>query len=226
MAVISASNLSRRFGSRWAYARVDLEINDNDRVLLIGANGSGKTTLLRTLATLLPQSVGELVLFGCDAVKESHAIRNRIGLVSHQMGLYEDLSASENLRFFASVGGVDLAPTEILMRLSAVGLDNRAEPVRSYSAGMRKRLALAALKLKSPELLLLDEPFAALDPKGIDDISTLISEMPGTMVMASHQVERAASICTTAILLEAGQIIWQGPADKAWAAWRKSQEMP
>ena len=111
---------------------------------------------------------------------------------------------------------------DCIQRLADVGLDNRPEPVRV--SGMRKRLALAALKLKSPGYLLLDEPFAALDPTGVEDIANLISAMPGALVIASHQVERAATLCNRAILLEAGQVIWQGEASKAWAAWRKSQE--
>ncbi len=226
MSVVHASNLSRRFGRRWAYARVDLHLEAGEKVLLIGANGSGKTTLLRTFSTLLSPSLGSLELFG-QSVAEGRSldsVRRRIGMLSHQTGLYEDLSILENLRVFAKLFGASTDKASLNQHIEAVGLDGRSEPIRTYSAGMRKRASVALLRLKNPELILLDEPFSALDPTGIDEIARLLSEIPATQILVSHQVERAAQLCDRCILLESGLIRWQGPANKAWQAWRKAQQ--
>ena len=110
--VIRAQDLSRRFGRRWAYARVDLDVQAGERLLLIGANGSGKTTLLRTFATLLRPSRGQLSLFGADPRATGlHAVRQRLGFFSHHIGLYEDLSARDNLAVLARLSGRTTART-------------------------------------------------------------------------------------------------------------------
>lgn len=220
--IIEAKSLARRFQRRWAYAHIDLSLEAGERLLLIGANGSGKTTLLRSFATLLPPSKGELLLFG-QSVYRPQAIRHKIGFVSHHSGLYTDLSALENLRVYASLMDKKYAKDEFENMLAQVGLENRPEPVHTYSAGMKKRASIALLLLKRPELILLDEPFSALDPKGVEQLSNLFVSMGATIVIASHQVESAAKICTRAMLLEDGVQRWEGNADDAWKAWRAAQ---
>jgi heme exporter protein A len=219
--VVQTKNLSRRFGQRWAYARIDLELAQGDRLLLIGANGSGKTTLLRTLATLLPASQGELRLFGETEVAQQ---RGRIGFLSHSTGLYEDLSAEQNLLIFSKLFGRPLTSGEAKKRIEQLGLEYRHDPIRSYSAGMRKRAALAVLLTKEPELVLLDEPFSALDPQGIADLSELISSLTATVIITSHQVQQAAAISRRSVLLQNGQIRWEGAAAQAWTAWERQQD--
>ena len=202
--IISTQNLSRRFGNRWAYARIDLELQEGERLLLIGANGSGKTTLLRSLATLLPQSLGTMEIFGRDPNKEKDFIRSKIGWLSHRTGFYEDLSAVENLMIFASLFGKKTTKREAEKLVEEVGLELSSKPVKAYSAGMRKRASVALLRLKEPELILLDEPFSALDPQGVDDIALLFESMSATQIIVSHQVERASVLCSRCILLEEG----------------------
>jgi len=221
--VIQTRDLSRRFGTRWAYSRIDLEVEAGERVLLIGANGSGKTTLLRSLATLLRPTSGALQLFGMDPRADLHAVRRRLGFFSHKTGLYEDLSARDNLAVLARLAGKQAGRSELTARLAEVGLEDRPDSIRRFSAGMRRRVALAALLLTEPELILLDEPFSALDPAGVSQVADLIRSLPGTVVVTSHQVERAASLCQRAVLLQGGQLRWQGRAEQAWAAWRASQ---
>ena len=221
--VIQTRELSRRFGTRWAYSRIDLEIEAGERVLLIGANGSGKTTLLRSLATLLRPTSGELKLFGADPRSALVSTRRRLGFFSHKTGLYEDLSARDNLAVIARLAGRRPDRGQLIVRLAEVGLEDRPDPIRRFSAGMRRRVALAALLLTEPELTLLDEPFSALDPAGVSQVADLIRSLPGTVVVTSHQVERAAALCQRAVLLENGQMRWQGRAEQAWAAWRASQ---
>ena len=220
--IIHAKSLARRFQRRWAYAHIDLSLEKGERLLLIGANGSGKTTLLRSFATLLPPSRGELLIFG-ERAERPQQIRHRIGFVSHDSGLYTDLSALENLRVYASLMGKNFRRTELEEMLVQVGLENRREPIHTYSAGMKKRASIALLLLKKPDLILLDEPFSALDPKGVEQLSSLFVSMGVTIVIASHQVESAAKICTRAMLLEDGVRRWEGDADQAWKAWRAAQ---
>ena len=224
MSILTTTNLSRRFGKRWAYARIDLQLEAGEKLLLIGANGSGKTTLLRTCATLLPQSLGELQLFGGNPWNSLDTTRSKIGFLSHKTGLYEDLSALENLLVFSRLMGKKITREEACNYLEMVGLEIRTEAIKTYSAGMRKRASIALLQLKNPELILLDEPFSALDPSGIDEISSLLVSSNAAMIIVSHQVERAAVLCDRCVLLEDGLIRWQGNADKAWDAWRASQK--
>ena len=211
--VVQAQGIGRRFGRRWAVARLDLVVGANERLLVIGPNGCGKTTLLRILSTLSVPDQGTLTLFEGESNP-----RENLALMAHEPGVYEDLSATDNIRVIAQLASK--STTSIPDILESVGLEDRSEPVSTYSAGMRRRLALAVLLLQQPKLALLDEPFAQMDPAGIAQVSTSILELPGAVIIASHQVQHAAPLCTRAILMDEGQIRWQGPASKAEAAWR------
>ena len=175
--------------------------------MLTGANGSGKTTLLRCIATALKPTQGTATWAGANLWKSRTALRPRLSLYSHASALYEDLSGPDNLRVWAGFGGYD---ANVESRLAEVGLDVRSEPVRAYSAGMRRRLALARALMKEPELLLLDEPFAALDPDGRQLVATLVHKRRSsgtTLIVATHLPEDAAAICDSRIHLEAGRIV-------------------
>ena len=215
--VIEAEQLCRRFGRRWAFARVDLQVEAGARLLVVGANGSGKTTLLRVLGTVLRPSQGKLRLFGTDPAQDPMAGRRRLALLSHHSGLYEDLSARDNLGVIARLGGHGAHDAAAL--LAQVGLDDRPDPIRAFSAGMRKRLQVATLLLQRPELVLLDEPFAALDPAGVDDVAALLRGLGATLVVTSHRIAKAAKLCDRAILLADGLPRWTGPAHDAVRAW-------
>ena len=194
-------------------ARVDLEVAAHERLLIIGPNGCGKTTLLNVLSTLLRPSAGSVSYPGL-----AKNPRKDIGLMGHDIGIYEDLSAADNLRVFARMSDIDPAPIRAL--LATVGLEAGDQAVAKYSAGMRRRLALAALLQAQPALALLGEPFAQMDPGGIAGVSKAIKALPGAVIIASHQVQHAAPLATRAILMDCGQIRWTGRADQAEAAWR------
>lgn len=218
--VIEAEALSRRFGQRWALARLDLTVNQGEKFLIVGGNGSGKTTLLRILSTALPRSLGGLKIFGKDPDSERQTIRAQSALLSHQPAIYEDLSSSENLDIVCKLAGQTPRASELL---NAVGLSVRPDPVRFYSAGMRKRLAFARLLAQRPALALIDEPYGQLDPEGFDLVDDLMDRLSAggcTVVMASHLVDRAAERCERALLLEAGQSRYLGPAVDVPKAWR------
>ena len=211
-----ASGLGRRFGRRWALAHVDLELPAGGSLLLAGPNGSGKTTLLRLLAGRLEASAGTLRLFGLDPRRHRGTVRSGLSMVSHHLSLYPRLTAAETLALWLRLGG-EPAPAERVRELLAeAGLEAHGDvEVGAYSAGMRKRLALVRVRIERPHLLLLDEPFSALDSAGrawlAEWLAGLRREGVG-LVLASHALEWSAPLCERAVRLAAGQVTWSGPA--------------
>jgi heme exporter protein A len=152
---------------------------------VLGPNGAGKTTLLRLLATLLRPHAGELVVLGHRLPQESFALRGKLGLLAHEPLLYRELTARENLRLHAALNGV--APARIAELLERVGLADRAdEPLRTLSRGLVQRAAICRALLPDPDLLLLDEPYANLDPRAREDVAPLIGRGAKTRVLVSH----------------------------------------
>jgi heme exporter protein A len=190
-------------------------VDAGSSLLVVGANGSGKTTLLRALATSLRPSAGTIAWSGAAAAARA---RPFTALLTHRDGLYDDLSAGENLALVAALlgRGVDEA-TE----LARVGLSGVASGlVGTFSAGMRKRLALARVLVQEPRLVLLDEPFAALDAEGAALVERTVAgwrERGVTVVIASHQVVTASRMCAEAIGLSGGGVAWRGAAADAGA---------
>jgi heme ABC exporter ATP-binding subunit CcmA len=216
---IRTHRLGRRFQRSWALAHCDLEVAAGETLLVAGANGSGKTTLLRLTAGLLRPSTGSVEVFGREPRASRLAVRRRLSLVSHHAFLYERLTAIESLRLWARIRGAPFDDRSLTALLGEVGLAERASsPVNSFSAGMRKRLTLARTRLEEPDLLLLDEPFAALDVPGQRLVERWIRDAAArgvTVVLASHQLEQAATLCRRAIVLRRGQIEWEGAATEA-----------
>jgi len=208
-------DVSRRFGRRWALAHVSIDIAEGDAWMLLGNNGSGKSTLLRCLATALRVHEGRIQLGGRDLWTDRHELRPAIAFLAHQTHLYDDLSARENLHVWARLGGLPSTGTDAL--IERVGLDpGRRDPVRVFSAGMRRRLALARLLLKTPRLVLLDEPFTALDPGGrelVVGVANTLRAAGATLVVATHLFEVTRRVCDQAVVLDAGKTTYVGPAD-------------
>ena len=179
---------------------------------VFGANGAGKTTLLRILATLLRPHAGSAVVLGRTLPREGWAVRGRVGLLGHEPLLYRDLSARENLRFHARLH--DVATARIGELLDAVGMARRAdEPVRGLSRGMAQRVAICRAVLHEPELLLLDEPFANLDPGAASAVAPLIGRASGaTRVLISHDVEQGLAEADLVLGLRAGRPELAAPA--------------
>ncbi len=225
-AAVRARGLGKRFGRHWAVAHIDLEIAAGDSVVVAGSNGSGKTTLLRLVSGLLSPSEGELFVDGLDVATETLEVRRRLSLVSHRTYLYERLTALESLRMWARLSNHPHDETRLVALLEEVDLvDRRHSTVDTFSAGMRKRLALARSRIEAPSILLLDEPFAALDVPGQALVEAWVEkgrDRGQTVVVASHNLERAAQLCRTAILMRAGQQIWNGPAAELPRAFAKA----
>ncbi len=210
-AAIEVVDVSKRFGPRWAVARLTFTLATGRALLLTGHNGSGKTTLLRMLATATFPTAGHIRLFGQETRAERAALRDEVALLSHASFLYEDLSAEQNLTLVARLRGVPQAKAAVAALLDKVGLTTRSDsPARHFSAGMRKRLAIARLLLKRPKLALLDEPFGELDPAGIRQMEALIRELKdgGTgVVLATHLVEQGQSLTDERLHLENGRAV-------------------
>jgi heme exporter protein A len=185
-AALELEGLTRRYGEREALADVWLSLGAGQTLVVLGPNGAGKTTLLRILATLLRPHAGQVRVLGEMLPDAAWAVRGRIGLLGHEPLLYRELSARENLRFHARLHGVARERIEEL--LAAVGMARRAdEPLRTLSRGMTQRVAIARAVLHDPELLLLDEPRANLDPAGSELVEPLIGASSGrTRVLCSH----------------------------------------
>lgn len=215
---VSARGLGRRFGRRWALAHLELAVEAGEALLVAGPNGSGKTTLLRLLAGLYRPTRGSLSVFGRDLDRDRPAWRRSVALLGHHTGLYDRLSALETARLWAEILGRPGSDTDLLPSLREVGLDRDSDrPVAGFSAGMRKRLALLRIRLKDPRLVLLDEPFAAFDEAGQRLIERWITDYRNagrTVILASHALARSARLCDRALLLESGQVAWQGPAER------------
>jgi ABC-type multidrug transport system ATPase subunit len=180
-------------------------------VLLRGSNGAGKSTLLRVIATLLSPTYGAGRILGFDLLRDRAQIRSRIELLGHRTRLYEDLTAAENLRFAARLFGYD--PAAIVSALDQVGLSDVAgERVRTYSQGMRQRVAVARAILRAPELLLMDEPYAGLDTgarEAVDDLARATRARGGTVLLATHEPSRG-SVAGRTLFMQDGRMLPEG----------------
>jgi heme exporter protein A len=208
---VEVNDVSKRYGKRWALARLSFRLPSGGSLLLTGSNGSGKTTLLRTIATAIRPTAGTIRVLGLDSRADRQEVRERVALLSHTSFLYEDLTAEQNLRLLARLIAADSPEAKIGSLLERVGLAQRSRhPVRQFSAGMRKRLSIARLLLKSPPLALLDEPFGELDPVGVTDMERIIAELKSagtTIVLATHLVEQGLSLCEERLHLSEGRAV-------------------
>lgn len=213
---VEASGLCRRYGRRWALIDVSFTVPRGTLLMVAGRNGSGKSTLFRVLATAIRVDRGTARIEGKDVSAERQDVRHLIGLLSHQTYLYDSLTALENLQVAARFLGADAGRGALLPLLEEVGLADRADdPPATFSAGMRKRLSLARVLLKRAPVVLLDEPYAQLDPPGfrlVDRLLDRLRERGATVLIATHLLERAAEQCNNGIVLEEGRLAWSGPA--------------
>lgn len=205
--------VSKFFGDYPALRNVDLEIASGRVLAMLGRNGAGKTTLLRILAGLSTPSRGE-ISFPC-AGTEVRARRASIGMVGHGTWIYDELTAEENLRFFCRLYGVPDPSRAIERWLQRVGLARfRRSRADQYSRGMRQRLTIARAFLHDPAILLLDEPWTALDDRAMELLSALVREtrVAGrTVVICSHQLREALDVADEVALLHRGRIVYRGP---------------
>jgi heme exporter protein A len=212
IAGVDLTNVAQRLGGRWALRGVSLRVEPGEVVAIVGANGSGKTTLLRVLATTLVPTRGSGRVFGHDLAREPDEVRAVTGMLGHATGLYDDLSAAENLAFAQRMYGSPPSPALIERALDAVGMRGHARDlVRSLSSGMRRRVALARLWMRRPRLLLLDEPYNSFDPAGVALVDTLVrdtADAGGVVLVVTHDLGRSAAAAgyKRVVTLSAGRV--------------------
>ena len=212
---VQVVDVSRHFGRRRALANISFTAHPGDIVGLLGPNGAGKSTLITMLATLASPSKGEIRYGRETAARLGPSLRSRIGLLAHELHLYPELSARQNLTFFAALYGLD--PRGLVGEaLEAAGLADRADDaVSSFSRGMRQRLALERSLLHRPRLVLFDEPFTGLDDRAVGVIAERLRQLAagGAIVMlATHDLDLADGLVTRVALIRDGRLLCDEPA--------------
>ncbi len=224
--MITASRLRKSYGSTVVLEDISLELSAGQALALLGPNGAGKTTLLRILATLLRPTSGRLTVGGVDALGDPERARAIIGMAGHRSYVYEDLTALENLRFWTVMGGGDAEPGRLLAALQQVELEAAAhDRVRTFSAGMKRRLSLARVLLGRARLLLLDEPFTELDQRGRKWLSEFLLTFKaggGGVVLATHSFGSGLGVADRVAILHGARLIVDRPCrDLSWDELRR-----
>lgn len=208
--MITVKKLVKRFGLKTILRGVDFDVQPGEFVALLGSNGAGKTTFLRILASLSRPSLGEVSIAGHTLPHDAAQVRARLGVVSHLPLLYGDLTAEENLRFYARMYGIPNDQVRITEVLEMVGLESRRRDlVRTYSRGMGQRLAIGRAVLHDPDVMLFDEPYTGLDQDAsamLDDVLKTVAAQGRTIVMTSHDLARAEGLATRFDVLSRGVI--------------------
>lgn len=209
--VVEAKDLHKTFAWVPVLRGVSCTIAAGEAVGIFGPNGAGKTTFLRVLATLLKPSSGALTLFERPA-HEAEA-RRQLGFLGHDSFLYPDLTPIENLTFYAKAYRLENPSVRVDSVLEQVSLQDWAKtPLRTFSRGMEQRLALARVLLHEPDLLLLDEPYTGLDQRAVELLQKILmqaKEAGKTIVFATHDFELGLALCSRAVILKRGQLVWQ-----------------
>ena len=211
--MIEIRKLVKAFGNRAVLKGVDLTVSEGEFLTLVGPNGAGKTTLMNVISTLTKPTGGMVNIAGYDLADGAVQLRRQMGLVSHKTLLYDDLSAEQNLRFYARMYDVADADTCIEVVLRRMGLWGRQrDPVRTYSRGMQQRLAIARSMLHDPPILLLDEPDTGLDQHAAAMLTDLLHEVGATrrtVLMTTHNLERGLELGDRVAILAGGRIAFQ-----------------
>jgi heme ABC exporter ATP-binding subunit CcmA len=209
--MITARDLRKAYGGNVVIDGVSLTVGAGRCLALLGPNGAGKTTLLRILATLLRPTAGRLSIDGVDALREPERVRPLLSMVAHGSHVYEDLTARENLRFWETLRGGDPAPARLGAALAQVELDGVAdERVRTFSVGMKRRLALARVLLGQARVLLLDEPFTGLDRRGrkwVNEFLLAFKARGGAAVVATHSFGSGLGVADRVGILGGGRLL-------------------
>ena len=219
-ALIEAENLSKHYGGLPALQGLKFTVEAGEFVALLGANGSGKSTLLRLLSGLSKATAGGLRVGGWEMPREAMAVRAHIGFVAHQPLLYENLTARENLQFYATLYGIGRGESErrVDEALRALGLRKRADSLaRTFSRGLKQRLSIARAILHQPAALLLDEPYTGLDQAAaarLDEILSAANHEGRTIIMSTHQISRIPPAAGRALVLSRGRIHADAPISR------------
>ena len=209
--LLALKQVSKRFGYRTVLENINLEVQPNDCLLLLGNNGAGKTTLLQLISFLMRPSAGEIFFKGKKYQKATLALRRALGTLSHESRLYGDLTAEENLKLFGTLYSIQSLASEIDRVLEAVELDYAKRlPLHTFSRGMTQRLAIAKVMLCGSELLILDEPYTGLDPNSTASFQEYLKQYQlagGTIVLVTHQFSLGLEVANRVLVIQQKQIL-------------------
>jgi len=213
---ILADELEKTYGNFDALRGVSLKIKRGEFFTLFGPNGAGKTTLIKLLATLSAPTSGSLRVFDYDVKNEVQSIRSIIGVISHDTYLYENLSAFENIKFFAQLYGLSDVDNRVSTVIEQVGLKSRMHDlVRTFSRGMKQRLTVARAIVHEPKILLLDEPYTGLDLNGAQIFGEMLSALKSqsrTILMTTHNIDEGLGLSDRVGILVKGKIVFESSA--------------
>ena len=213
---IIAQGVTKSFGNIQALRGVDLKVKKGEFVTVFGPNGAGKTTLIKLLATLTKPTSGKVIIANHDIKKEPDKVRALIGVISHDPYLYGNLSALENIGFFASLYGISQPKEKAIQVIKQVGLESRMHDlVRTFSRGMQQRLAVARAIVHNPKIFLLDEPYTGLDQHGariFGDLLNWLKTENRTIVMTTHNLPEGLEVSDRVAIIDGGKIIYESDA--------------
>jgi len=216
--MISINGLSKIFGNNVALKEINLKVKKDEFIALFGPNGAGKTTLIKIISTLIAPTSGTIMIDGYDVRKSPIKVRKRIGVISHETYLYEDLTARENLQFYGKMYEVDNLEERISNAISEVGLSLRSDDlVRTFSRGMKQRLSIARAVLHDPSILLLDEPYTGLDPHAVATFDRILEKSDiskKTVIMTTHMIGRGIEMCDRVAILHGGEVVYDAPRER------------
>jgi ABC-2 type transport system ATP-binding protein len=206
--LVVAERLGRRYGKHWAVSDLTLHIEPGEIFGMLGPNGAGKTSTMRMLACLVAPTAGTATVCGYDITRDPTEVRKRVGILTESAGLYDALSAQENLQFFAKL--YDLSPSQVKGRaeyyLKLLGLwERRRDPAGTFSSGMKQKLSMARALIHEPSVLLLDEPTSALDPEGAKLVRDFICSLKGqgrSIILCTHNLAEAQSMCDRVAIIK------------------------
>jgi ABC-2 type transport system ATP-binding protein len=220
-AVIRTRGLTKRYGTLTAVDNLNLAVYPGEIFGLLGQNGAGKTTAILMLLGLTEPTSGEARVMGLDPAREPRLVKRRVGYLPDAVGFYGSLTGRQNLRYTARLNGLrgDVAESAIEDVLVQVGLEDRADDnVETYSRGMKQRLGIADALVKSPDVLILDEPTTAIDPIGVveilDLLRTLVADRGLAILLSSHLLTQVQSVCDRIGIFAAGRLVGQGTVDE------------
>lgn len=209
--MLRAEQITKRIGARTILQGIDLQVGAGELAMIFGPNGAGKSTLMKILALLSKPTDGKLSIAGLDTGREGSHLRRCIGLISHQTLLYENLTAYENLHYYASMYQVDRITERIQQLIQQVGLEfHLNDPIRTFSRGMQQRLAIARALIHDPDILYLDEPYTGLDQQAVHIFHSVLKQLKGqgkTIVMITHDFHQGLSLADRIVFMKRGKVV-------------------
>ncbi len=218
--LLEVKNLSKSYGNNLAVNNLSFDVDTGEILGLLGPNGAGKSTTITILSGLLSYNSGEIYFLGKDVRKNSKQVKANLGIVPQDIAFYEEISAYQNVKFFASLYGLtgNTLEERVKEALEFVGLEERKnEKPKTYSGGMKRRLNIACAIAHHPKLLILDEPTVAVDPQSRNNILSGIKKLRdngATIIYTTHYMEEAEILCDRIIILDKGKILAQGTSDE------------